>query len=274
MPDRGLRAPGTSWGHRSLSYRHPSARKQPRSCIVGVCGIRRPPGGCRKTLTSCATPQGAPPSLEKAMPAKKKSTSKEMTGGPSPIRAGLVAPDFQLPDDLGVPRRLSDFRGQPVVLYFYPADDTSGCTKEACGFRDDYALYRQDGFTILGVSPDSAASHAKFKGKYDLPFPLLADEGHKVCSMYGVWGPKQFMGRTYEGVLAHHLPDRPSRKDRACVRASPTGGAQCRGARCTEVDQVLERAPRKYPTNALRIRVTNSGIFGTLSALLNGIRHD
>jgi len=135
------------------------------------------------------------------MPEKKKGTSKEMTGVPSPIRAGLVAPDFQLPDDLGVQRRLSDFRGQPVVLYFYPADDTPGCTKEACAFRDDFALYRQDGFTILGVSPDSAASHAKFKGKYALPFPLLADEGHKVCSMYGVWGPKQFMGRTYEGVL-------------------------------------------------------------------------
>jgi peroxiredoxin Q/BCP len=135
------------------------------------------------------------------MPVKKKSTSTLSTVAASPVQAGVVAPDFQLADDSGVQRRLSDFRGQPVVLYFYPADDTSGCTKEACGFRDDYALYRQDGFAILGVSPDSPQSHGKFKDKYDLPFPLLADVGHKVCSMYGVWGPKEFMGRNYEGVL-------------------------------------------------------------------------
>jgi peroxiredoxin Q/BCP len=135
------------------------------------------------------------------MSAAKKTSATVSTTSPVPIAAGVVAPDFQLPDDAGTPRRLSEFRGQPVVLYFYPADDTSGCTKEACGFRDDFTIYRKHGFVILGVSPDSAESHTKFKRKYDLPFPLLADVGHKVCSMYGVWGPKQFMGRTYDGVL-------------------------------------------------------------------------
>ncbi len=118
-----------------------------------------------------------------------------------PISAGIPAPEFDLLDDTNTPRRLSDFRGQPVILYFYPADDTPGCTKEACNFRDDYSAYRAADVTILGVSPDSVKSHVKFKNKFQLPFPLLADENHKVCDLYGVWGPKKFMGKSYEGVL-------------------------------------------------------------------------
>ena len=118
-----------------------------------------------------------------------------------PIPAGIPAPDFELLDDTNVPRKLSDFRGQNVVLYFYPADDTPGCTKEACNFRDDYSAYEKANIVILGVSPDTVKSHVKFKKKFQLPFPLLADEGHKVCDLYGVWGPKKFMGREYEGVL-------------------------------------------------------------------------
>ncbi len=118
-----------------------------------------------------------------------------------PISANKPAPDFELQDDTGTKRRLSSFRGQPVVLYFYPADDTPGCTKEACGFRDNYSAYEDAAVTILGVSPDSVKSHARFKTKYGLPFPLLADDGHKVCDAYGVWGPKKLMGRQYEGVL-------------------------------------------------------------------------
>ncbi|HEX5838534.1 MAG TPA: thioredoxin-dependent thiol peroxidase [Anaerolineales bacterium] len=118
-----------------------------------------------------------------------------------PIPAGIPAPDFELLDDTGTPRKLSDYRGKNVVLYFYPKDDTPGCTKEACNFRDDYSAYENAGVLILGVSPDSVASHVKFKKKFQLPFPLLADEGHKVCDLYGVWGPKKFMGRSYEGVL-------------------------------------------------------------------------
>lgn len=118
-----------------------------------------------------------------------------------PIPAGIPAPDFALLDDTGTPRRLSEYRGKKVVLYFYPKDDTSGCTKEACNFRDDYSAYEKAGVVILGVSPDDVASHVKFKKKYHLPFPLLADEGHKVCDLYGSWGPKTFMGREYDGVL-------------------------------------------------------------------------
>jgi len=117
------------------------------------------------------------------------------------LPAGIPAPDFELLDDTNVPRKLSDFRGRNVVLYFYPADDTPGCTKEACNFRDDYSAYEKANIQILGISPDSVKSHVKFKQKFQLPFPLLADDGHKVCDLYGVWGPKKFMGKEYEGVL-------------------------------------------------------------------------
>jgi peroxiredoxin Q/BCP len=118
-----------------------------------------------------------------------------------PISAGIQAPDFSLPDENSITRRLSDFRGRPVVLYFYPKDDTPGCTTEACNFRDDYSGYVNADLVILGVSPDSSRSHLKFKTKYSLPFTLLADDGHKVCNEYGVWGPKKLMGRGYEGVI-------------------------------------------------------------------------
>ena len=118
-----------------------------------------------------------------------------------PIASGIKAPEFSLPDENNVTRRLSDFRGRPVVLYFYPKDDTPGCTTEACNFRDDYSVYVNADLVILGVSPDSPRSHAKFKLKYSLPFPLLSDDGHKICTLYGVWGPKKFMGRGYEGVI-------------------------------------------------------------------------
>lgn len=118
-----------------------------------------------------------------------------------PISAGIPAPDFELRDDTNIARKLSDYRGRNVVLYFYPADDTPGCTKEACNFRDDYSAYEQAGIAILGVSPDTVESHVKFKKKFMLPFPLLADDGHRVCDLYQVWGPKKFLGKSYEGVL-------------------------------------------------------------------------
>ncbi len=117
------------------------------------------------------------------------------------IKAGSPAPEFTLKDDAGIVRRLSDFRGKPVILYFYPKDDTPGCTTEACNFRDDYSAYQKANVQILGVSPDSVSSHQKFKSKYTLPFPLLADEGHEVCTAYGVWGVKKTMGHEYEGVF-------------------------------------------------------------------------
>ena len=117
------------------------------------------------------------------------------------IKAGNPAPEFSLKDDTGKVRHLSDYRGKPVILYFYPKDDTPGCTTEACSFRDDYSAYQKANVQILGVSPDTVSSHQKFKSKYTLPFPLLADEGHEVCTAYGVWGLKKSMGREYEGVF-------------------------------------------------------------------------
>ncbi len=118
-----------------------------------------------------------------------------------PIASGIPAPEITLLDENETTRNLSDYRGSPVVLYFYPKDDTPGCTTEACNFRDDYGVYQQAGVVILGVSPDSPKAHTKFKEKYHLPFTLLADQNHQVCELYGVWGPKKFMGREYEGVL-------------------------------------------------------------------------
>lgn len=116
------------------------------------------------------------------------------------LKENTLAPDFQLQDETGVAHSLSQYRGQNVVLYFYPKDDTPGCTAEACSFRDDYSAYGKAGVAILGVSPDSPSSHAKFKARYHLPFTLLADEDHKVCDLYEVWGKKKMYGREYEGV--------------------------------------------------------------------------
>ena len=140
-----------------------------------------------------------------------------------PINSGIPAPDFSLPDENGTIRHLSDFRGKPLVLYFYPKDNTPGCTIEACSFRDNYHAYTDAGVTILGVSPDDAKSHTRFKDKYTLPFPLLADEGHKVCSLYGVWGPKKLAGRAYEGVLrTTFLIDREGRIARVFEKVRPS----------------------------------------------------
>jgi peroxiredoxin Q/BCP len=117
------------------------------------------------------------------------------------IKEGTTAPAFKTTDANGETVSLKDLRGQKVVLYFYPKDDTPGCTKEACSFRDSFAKYKKSGITVLGVSPDSEASHKKFETKYKLPFTLLADKDHSIAEAYGVWGEKKFMGRTYMGVL-------------------------------------------------------------------------
>jgi len=117
------------------------------------------------------------------------------------LEEGMKAPDFKLLDDTNQERKISDFLGKTVVLYFYPKDDTPGCTTEACSIRDDYSEFENAGVVILGVSPDSPKSHAKFKAKYNLPFNLLADEDHQVCEMFGVWGRKKNMGREYDGVF-------------------------------------------------------------------------
>jgi peroxiredoxin Q/BCP len=116
------------------------------------------------------------------------------------VNEGEQAPDFSATTDAGERVSLTDFRGKPVVLYFYPKDDTPGCTAQACGIRDAYAEFERAGAVVLGVSPDSEAKHVKFKEKYDLPFTLLADPEHEVAERYGVWGEKRYMGRTYLGV--------------------------------------------------------------------------
>ena len=115
-------------------------------------------------------------------------------------KEGSVAPNFAAKDENGETVRLKDLRGQRVVLYFYPKDDTPGCTKEACSFRDAFADFKKRDIKVLGVSKDSEASHKKFAAKYKLPFTLLADPDHSIADAYGVYGEKKFMGRTYLGV--------------------------------------------------------------------------
>ena len=116
------------------------------------------------------------------------------------VREGDSAPDFRLRSDAGNEVTLSSLRGRPVVLYFYPRDDTPGCTTQACGIRDAYDEFERAGAVVLGVSPDDERSHAKFKKKYNLPFTLLADTDRVVAERYGVWGEKSYMGRKYFGV--------------------------------------------------------------------------
>lgn len=116
------------------------------------------------------------------------------------LEVGQPAPDFTLNDGTGTPVRLSDLRGKKVVLYFYPKDNTPGCTQEACDFRDRYADLQATGAVLLGLSPDTEKSHQKFAGKFELPFPLLADPENTVSTAYGVWKEKSMYGRTFMGI--------------------------------------------------------------------------
>jgi len=121
------------------------------------------------------------------------------------LTIGAPAPTFTLLDDAGNTVDLAALRGQTVVLYFYPKDDTPGCTTQACGFRDRYAEVTDANALVYGISPDSVASHAKFKKKFSLPFPLLADTDHAVCEAYGVWNEKSMYGKKYMGVTRSHV---------------------------------------------------------------------
>ena len=142
------------------------------------------------------------------------------------LKPGDRAPAFALPSDGGGTLQLDDFKGSKVVLYFYPKDDTSGCTVEACEFRDHWDAVRQRGAVVLGVSPDSEASHQKFKRKYQLPFPLLADRDHAVAARYGAWGQKSLYGRKYEGILrTTFIIDEAGRVAKIFERVKPRGHA-------------------------------------------------
>jgi thioredoxin-dependent peroxiredoxin len=146
------------------------------------------------------------------------------------VTEGQEAPDFELTSDSGERVRLSQFRGRPVVLYFYPKDDTPGCTAQACGIRDTYEDFEQSGAVVLGVSPDEESSHVKFKQKYGLPFTLLADPEHEVADEYGVWGERKYMGKTYWGVeRSTFLIDENGRVSKVMRRVKPD----------THADQVL-----------------------------------
>jgi peroxiredoxin Q/BCP len=142
------------------------------------------------------------------------------------LKEGVKAPAFSLPADDGSTVALKDLKGKKVVLYFYPKDDTSGCTTEACEFRDSWTSVRKKGAVVLGVSPDGVKSHGKFKEKYELPFPLLADEDHAVAEAYGVWGEKSMYGRKYFGILrTTFIIDEAGRVAKVFEKVKPKGHA-------------------------------------------------
>ncbi len=144
-----------------------------------------------------------------------------------PIEEGSPAPDFSLVSDSGKTVNLSDFRGRPVVLYFYPKDDTPGCTKEACGFRDAYADYEALGAVILGVSPDGETSHARFKEKFELPFTLLADPDRSAAEAYDVWREKTTYGKKAMGIVrSTFVIDGDGKVVRAMYGVKPDGHAE------------------------------------------------
>jgi peroxiredoxin Q/BCP len=143
------------------------------------------------------------------------------------LTVGDVAPDFELPSDSGSTVKLSDFRGKRVVVYFYPKDDTPGCTAQACGFRDNYLEIEEKKGVVLGISPDGVESHQKFKTKYNLPFILLADEDHAVAEKYGVWQEKSMYGKKHFGIVrSHFVVDEEGKLDGVQVNVSPTDSVE------------------------------------------------
>jgi len=143
------------------------------------------------------------------------------------LQVGNPAPDFELLADGSQTIKLSDFRGKRIVLYFYPKDDTPGCTTQACGFRDAYPQIEEQNAVVLGISPDGVKSHQKFKTKHNLPFILLADEDHAVAEAYGVWGKKSMYGREYMGIIrSHFVIDEKGKLADIQVEVSPTDSVQ------------------------------------------------
>jgi len=128
------------------------------------------------------------------------------------LKPGDAAPDFSAPDQNGNTTSLSDFKGKKLVLFFYPKDNTPGCTQEVCNLRDNYASFQKNGYELLGVSVDSQRKHQNFIKKHDLPFPLLADTEHTVVNAYQVWGEKQMFGKKYDGIFRTTFCPRPIRR--------------------------------------------------------------
>ncbi len=140
---------------------------------------------------------------------------------------GASAPEFTATTDSGETVSLADYRGKRVVLFFYPKDDTPGCTTQACGFRDNYLAIEEKNAVVLGVSPDGQKSHAKFRTKHNLPFTLLVDEDHAIAEAYGVWGEKSMYGKTYMGIIrSHFVIDEEGRIAQAEVKVSPTDSVE------------------------------------------------
>jgi peroxiredoxin Q/BCP len=157
------------------------------------CGSNRPPGSRQE--------QDEPYNLRRNLELIDQVQDQlNLNAGVKMIAAGTKAPEFKLPDQDGVVHKLSDYRGKPVVLYFYPKDDTPGCTREACSFRDNFAEFKKAGVEVLGISVDDSASHTRFRKKYNLPFTLLSDADKKVVQDYGVWVEKKNYGKKYWGT--------------------------------------------------------------------------
>jgi peroxiredoxin Q/BCP len=175
---------------------------------------------------ACTKNRRAVPARQPGRNPKQPFEPRAATSEETMLGTGVKAPDFSLPADDGTTVTLARLRGRTVVLYFYPKDDTSGCTKEACGFRDSWEDVQQTGAVVLGVSPDGVASHQKFKNKYKLPFPLLADTDHRVAEAYGAWGEKSMYGKRYKGILrTTFLIDGEGRIVRVFEKVKPEGHA-------------------------------------------------
>ncbi len=143
------------------------------------------------------------------------------------LETGDLAPDFEALTDTGETVKLSDYRGRRVVLYFYPKDNTSGCTTQACNFRDSYPEVEEKNAVVLGVSPDGVTSHQKFKAEHDLPFTLLVDQDHAIAELYGVWGEKSMYGRKYMGIIrSHFVIDEEGRIVDARIKVKPAESAE------------------------------------------------
>ena len=208
------------------------AKKKPATKPAG-----KPTAAKRPTKPAAAgkKPTGKKPAVKS--PAVKKASPKKPAPNPKPVapqatepawpREGSKAPDFTAVAHDGSAVKLSSFKGRPVVLYFYPKDDTPGCTVEACGFRDAQAQFGRHKAVVLGVSPDSPRSHVKFRQKHGLPFTLLADEDHAVAEKYGAWQAKSMYGRSYMGIArSTFVIDPAGRIAKAFTSVRPQGHEQ------------------------------------------------